>query len=176
MPSELKFLNGTKITKGIEKELRHHIRLTAGLCREMIRESMKNGVTIDDRRVNYQPLEDSTKAIRKSRRVRRTSPMVETGNLMKAVKTKKTSGGYSVIISDRPHPRDGTPASDYGFAHMKDHTTDSDSMIPNKPVPARPFFGIPKNFYGSSRYKKLEKKLEAKVDRIVKNAVKTERR
>jgi len=176
MPSsvsgEIRFLRGKEMTENINKEMNKHVRKTAGLCRDFLRQTMRDGRRIDDRRTNYETLsEESTIPIRRKRKIRRTSPLIETGNLMNSIRSKKSGDGYSVYIDDKPHPRTGTPASTYGFVHMEDHSTSKSSWIPNMPVPARPFFDLPLDFYNLDGYKDLEKILEDKIDKIITNAV-----
>jgi len=177
MPSEIRIIRGEKVTKEIETELNRHIRRTAGVCRDIIRQTMKKGKRIDDRRRNYKPLQQSTIDMRKSRGIRRTSPMIETGNLMNAVKSKKSTGGYEVYISDRPHPRKpNVKASEYGITHMATHPP-TGKFRGTKAIDteARPFFDIPKGFYETKQYKDIEKQLDKKLEEIIKKNVRVKR-
>lgn len=69
------------------------------------------------------PLKKSTIDMRKKRGTGGSKPLFETGALFRSIKRSK--GGLQML--------------NYGLEHHRGYTTASDSMIPNKNVPARPF-------------------------------------
>ena len=118
-----------KITYDAKKLARNMPKMINGLLKTIAIEASKESKENIDKGLNP-PLTQTTKKIRKQRGIAGKDPLFATGNLYNSIKLKTTKNTAKISMWR------------YGALHHKGFTTASNSMIPRKKVPKRPWIGV----------------------------------
>ena len=98
-------------------------------------------------------LRDSTLEIRKRRGIAGNKPLFATGSLYNSIKLKQSKESAKIVMLK------------YGKSHHEGFITGTESWIPNKTVPARPFIQ-PKKETLKKAFKSFEKKIGKSFKKI----------
>lgn len=147
------------ISKIVRKKLlMEHVRKAAELNADMIVLSLARSKDIVTGG-NFKHLEQgSTIPIRQRRGISGTTPLIETGNLLKSVTVSQDGDGYSITLE----------GAEYGHQHNSGFVTAPDSMIPSKEVRMRRFFDTPKAFFRRKEYLALFSSLNKQIKKKLK--------
>ena len=129
-----------------------------------IQQGIESGKDINGNK--FKGLKDSTKEIGENTGNPAKQPLIRTGNMRKTTLFKATTGNLVARIEMVGKSKKGDI---YGQYHNKGFTTSPDSAVPNKKVPKREWFGIPKDFRGGG---KEYKKYVAEIERMIMNDLK----
>ena len=141
----------------INKNIADSLNLMAVYQNEAIQRGIANKTDINGKR--FDPLEESTLQIRNKRKQGFT-PLdrmkVERSKKLRNTKIEKAT--QSKLISKVKM------MTDYGVFHNEGFTTSSNSMIPNKKVPQRKWFGITKEMQPNGKeFKKAIKEIGLRI-------------
>ena len=121
-----KTFNAGKLAKELPKIINNYVQKYSVKAAENTRKAIMKGVSPN--------ITETTANIRKRRGQPVSKPLFASGNLFRSIKSKKKNKGASIEMNK------------YGIEHHRGFVTDSESMIPNKPVPAREFINPSKKF------------------------------
>lgn len=132
-----------------------------------IQDNLDNGIDVNGK--PFEQLKDVTKQFGGSQPLRRSKKMSKT-KLTKATKSdpsyKIEMKGFAGSSDDQGRKRKKGARTLYGALHNQEngYTTSSKSMIPNRKVPQRKWFGITKDMKpGGSNYEKAIKEIGARI-------------
>ena len=115
----------------------------------------------------FKKLKASTTSIRKKRGQKPQPPLVITGKMRgtKIIQATPTKLSFEIVMTGQKQ------GVHYGVLHNEGFTTGG--MIPGKQVPARTWFGIPKNFKkGGRRFEEARRQVRFKIKRALKSTMK----
>ncbi len=123
--------------------------------------------SIDIHGKKFVPLKDSTTSIRKKRGQPKQPPLKITGKMRgtKVIQATKTKPSFEIVMTGQ------AKGVHYGVLHNEGFTTGG--MIPGKKVPARNWFGIPKEYRkGGKRYEEARRQVRFNLRRALQSAMK----
>ena len=131
--------------KKLDNFIKEYIDAYAKDVERVTKSNIKTGTYFGGRRLAE--LKDSTRAVRKARKQEQNRPLIATGALLNSVKQRFNS----------------VDILEYGLLHNEGFKTGSNSMIPNKTVPSRPF--VETTFKNQKRQNKV---FVSKIRRAIK--------
>ena len=140
-----------KVTYDAKKLARNMPKMINGLLKAIaIKAEHESSVKLFGGELNP-PLTQTTKKIRKQRGIIGKKPLYATGSLFDSIELKTTKDTAKISMWK------------YGVLHHKGFTTASNSMIPGKRVPKRPWIGVK-----ASTMQKLAKNFSKGISRSFK--------
>ena len=143
------------IIKKLHEATDRALNALANNINKKIQDNTSAGKDVNDR--PFAPLSTETTIPDRERKGFQSGPPLDRSGKLKSTKIDRGDLKYTIKMAGR---KKGLA---YGALHNEGYTTSAKSAYPNKRVPARKWFGIPKGFTGDGKEAKLFKKQLANI-------------